>query len=348
MDKINKTYSSIDITKFFFAICIVILHTEVYKLLPGNLSLLFEKCVLRLAVPFYFCISGFLLSEKLHSSDTNDYKILIRNYLLRLLRPLIVFECINIVLESIKMHLQGYSVNKIIIDNIKHICFYPYGALWYLQASIVGVIIAYPFIIRRKINLALSLGSIGYIFALLSNNYYFLLYGSLKDMKKYIDSYLEMFISARNGLFVGFFMILLGVKTYDFYINMKIRKKILFFCFVFLYSFYIMEVKQLKELYYADDGGLYVMHILVVPVLILILVNFKLNTKKTIVLRNLSTGIYLLHRVVISIVYIINFNQRNLLSSPSIADFFVVLGVCLAICLLIYKMNCKLLCGLLK
>lgn len=350
MDKINKIYSSIDITKFFFAICIVVLHTEVYRLLSDNLSFFFEKCILRLAVPFFFCISGFLLGEKLHSSESKNYIIFIRNYIMRLLRPLIVFESINVVLESIKMHLQGYSVNKIIIDNIKHICFYPYGALWYLQASVVGVVIAYPFISKRKINLALLLGSMGYAFALLSNNYYFLSYGCFKDVKKYIDSYMEFFVSARNGLFIGFFMIILGIKTYDFYVNMKIQKNILFFSFIFLYLLYILEVKQLKGLYYADDGGLYVMHILVVPMLILNLMNYKLNTEKTIILRNLSTGIYLLHRIVISILCIITFNQENLFlfPYPSIANFFVVLGSCVIICLGVYKIDCKILCGLLK
>ena len=145
-------------------------------------------------------------------------------------------------------------------------------------------------------------------------------------------------------------MIILGIKTYDFYVNMKIQKNILFFSFIFLYLLYILEVKQLKGLYYADDGGLYVMHILVVPMLILNLMNYKLNTEKTIILRNLSTGIYLLHRIVISILCIITFNQENLFlfPYPSIANFFVVLGSCVIICLGVYKIDCKILCGLLK
>ena len=265
MEKTKEIYSSIDIAKFIFSVCIVILHTEVYKLLPYNLSYFIEKGVLRLAVPFFFCVSGFLIGEKIFLSSHIEYKVVVRKYIFRLLKYLVIFESINIVLEVIKMSMQGIVMHKILTDILKHICFYPYGALWYIQASIIGIMLAYPFISRGRVNWALLIGSFGYIFALLSNNYYFLLNHQLANLKIYIDNYLSMFITARNGIFVGFFLITLGIKTHELYIKKIFIKKLFPGIFVLFFLLYIFEIKQLSNLYFSDDGALYLTHILVIP-----------------------------------------------------------------------------------
>lgn len=345
-EKSKNLYSSIDIAKFIFSICIVFLHTGVYTLFPYNLPYFFEKCILRLAVPFFFCVSGFLLREKLYLSDEGQCKKYIRKYVLRLLKPLIFFEFLNIILESIKMHMQGIDIEEIIINNIKHMCFYPYGALWYMQASLVGVIIAYPFIIKRKVNVALLIGGAGYLFSLLANSYYFLTDVYLSCFKEYIDRYLEVFISARNGIFVGFFMITLGMKTYDLFVRIKFERKILFAFAIFSYLLYFFEITILKGMPYADDGALFFFHILFIPILILNLVYCKLKTRKTIILRNLSTGIYLLHRVIISVLIIVE--MRTGISFSIISSLIIVLGSCITICLVVYKTNWKFLKSLLK
>lgn len=346
--KTRELYSSIDIAKFFFSICIIVLHTGVYTLLPYNFPYLFEKCVLRLAVPFFFCASGFLFEEKLYFSNIEEYKVFVKKYIMRLLRPLIFFESINIILESIKMRIQGIETYEIIIDNIKHICFYPYGALWYIQACIVGIILAYPFIINRKINLALVIGFIGYLFALLSNNYYFLTDNVFDCLKDFIDSYLHIFISARNGIFVGFFMLLLGVKTYDLYIETRIsknKKGLLYFC-IFFYFVYIVEIISLFNLKYADDGALYFSHIAFIPLFLLNLVICRMKNEKTVILRNLSTGIYLLHRIIISFLFIITYMFG--VSFSVLTNFVVVFSGSMMICLIVYKTNNKFACSLLK
>ena len=57
----KRPVSSIDIAKFFFSICIVVLHSDVYRGLPGMFPSLVEKLILRLAVPFFFIVSGYFL-----------------------------------------------------------------------------------------------------------------------------------------------------------------------------------------------------------------------------------------------------------------------------------------------
>lgn len=55
-------YTTIDLARLFFCICIVFLHSGAYHLLPGEWF--FLHCILRLAVPFFFCSFWFFLGIK--------------------------------------------------------------------------------------------------------------------------------------------------------------------------------------------------------------------------------------------------------------------------------------------
>lgn len=56
--KSEKAIPSIDIAKFIFSICIVVLHSAAHTELPGILPYVVEKVVLRIPVPFFFVVSG--------------------------------------------------------------------------------------------------------------------------------------------------------------------------------------------------------------------------------------------------------------------------------------------------
>lgn len=353
----KELYPAVDIAKFFFSVCIVVLHTEVYRIFSHQFPYYLEKGVLRLAVPFFFCTSGFFICKKLYLSEEQAYKDIIKRYIIRLLLPLMFFEFINIILESIKMMMQGITPQGIVLDIVKHICFYPYGALWYIQASIVGIILAYPFIKRKKINLALMISGICYIFALLANNYYFLTERYI-FMKDCIDEYLNLFISARNGVFVGFFMLCLGIKTYEIYVRIRFKRYFLILSGLILYLMYLGEIVSLKDLCYIDDGALYLTHILFIPVLLLNLLyscgqrakgtclHIHLaaaarvfdcaELQNTVIFRNLSTGIYLVHRIIISLLIIIA-SLGIEVSRTKLSDFVIVLGSSIMLCLAAYR-----------
>jgi hypothetical protein len=42
----------------------------------------------------------------------------------------------------------------------RNIIFYPMGALWFVQACIVGALLLYPFLKRNKLSLAIACGFI--------------------------------------------------------------------------------------------------------------------------------------------------------------------------------------------
>lgn len=148
---------SIDIAKFFFCICIVCLHTNGLNILQSkDVEWFLQQSILRLAVPFFFISSGYFFGVKWNvASNDDERKIIVKDYCLRLLKPLVIFESINILIPLLQMALG--SADKIpayLLSEIPKILFYPEGALWYVQASIVGVIMIY---VMRNVNNVLKI-----------------------------------------------------------------------------------------------------------------------------------------------------------------------------------------------
>ena len=85
----------------------------------------------------------------------------------RLLFPYIIFSTINILLASIEMALNGEHIFKIVLKIIRSVIFYPYGALWYVWASMIAVFLLYWFIKKDKIRLAIISGVLLYGMGLL-------------------------------------------------------------------------------------------------------------------------------------------------------------------------------------
>lgn len=58
-EKKNDKYPIIDDAKMFFCICIICLHTDGLSFLPAAKEKIIVQSIFRLAVPFFFVVSGF-------------------------------------------------------------------------------------------------------------------------------------------------------------------------------------------------------------------------------------------------------------------------------------------------
>lgn len=177
------------------------------------------------------------------------------------------------------------------------------------------------------LNTAIVIGVVLYSFALLANNYYFVSEGI--GLKSLIDTYNHIFISPRNGVFLGFVYLALGIKAFQ--IQQYISKKATVVGFAIGSIFLLVEVYLLNGLSFEDDQSLYATHLIVVPALMLLLQNchVTLNYDFSILLRNLSTGVYFLHKPLIWIV------RHFATDVPSVYFSTVILAI--MICIVIYK-----------
>ena len=256
---------------------------------------------------------------------------IIRKYCIRLLKPLAIFEIINIILPAVWVLKDGPE--KLVsygIDALKSAVLYPPGALWYLQASIFGALLIGSlmcFFSERKV---MIIGGL-YAFALLCNNYFFV---TIKNpIGSMVNSYLKWFETARNGLFVGFPLLMVGIHmSYTDFSFVRRRKIQVLSMFMF-----IIEVLALKGRAFADDGSLYVSHLIIAPLLLYFAINVSVGIKQetSILLRNLSTGMYFLHRIVLYVtVCVMEIMQ---VSYPLWVLFPITLLISCMVCLIAYK-----------
>ena len=213
---------------------------------------------------------------------------------------LLFFESINFMLPLIFV-LHNKISERIIIyikSIIPQIIFYPPGALWYVQASIIGAVIIGILLSFLSKKMVLIIGVMTYVFALVCNNYYFIIDGTI--VKSFVDFYLSHCISARNGFFVGFPFLFVGVyMRYTSFGIFKHKYLQIITSIVFVTETVIVFI--MSNGVFADDGSLYFSQLLMAPLLLYWAMQKKsgLNDEKSLVIRNLSTGMYFVHRIVL-------------------------------------------------
>jgi len=293
-EELKYQYYVIDILKYIFCIGIVALHTGFLKCL-GQYSYWIEKGLIRIGVPFFFMASGFMLERKTLGEGIETKQIYL-GWSKRLFLLLGVFEVINIILYSVYYKLIGNGIIKIFLQNIRSIIFYPRGALWYLQACLVGVWVIYFFQKKGKQSWIIPVGILLYSFALICNSYNFLIYDS--TIGKMVDFLLFIISSARNGLFYGFLFIYLGMMAFRIRCwldNKRYGNYFFFALLVFTYFIFYLEIIFLYDKELRDDGSLFIFLPLFTILLLIFAAHFTSTSKRFVLLRNLSTGIYLIH-----------------------------------------------------
>lgn len=330
----KSTDTTVDLFKFIFCIEIIALHTHVLNLLPG--SYYFINIFVRLAVPYFFVASGYYLRKKYVNKNTKTYKEILFSFEKRLLYPYIFFMLIALRQCWTTYMLNGMTQKEIFKNLLKDALFYPRGALWFVLALMIAAIIIFPFMkMKNGVNVCLMIGCFFFLFALICNNYYFL----VKDtpLQTLVDYYMQHFVSARNGLFVGLIFVSLGMKCYDLHSFFARKKGKIIFLLVGFFFIYAAEVTVLRYLCYEriDDKSLYLSQLILIPALFLFSVLFPVNipAKTSILMRNLSTGMFYLHRPILWWI--------ALYFSNEIIDFIAVLIIAFTICIISYKFEFK-------
>ena len=154
---VKNSYTGVDFLKLLFAICIIALHTKALNIFPDIIDYMITRAIFRVAVPYFFVATGFFLGKKLLVTPKEKYFKVIWSYCLRLLKPLVVFETISLIYYGLNFLGSGKSIVSTLRILLRTIIFYPYGALWFVQACIVGVLLLYPFLRRNKLKLAITI-----------------------------------------------------------------------------------------------------------------------------------------------------------------------------------------------
>lgn len=338
METKNDQYDFVDITKFFFMLCVVGIHTNIYEL-SYSYGWYILTCLFRLAVPFFFVASGFFFMAKLEKSG-GGLEQTVKSYIKRILVPLLFYVALNISLDVFLKIINNYQFSvKWFIKTFQRILFDPPGAMWFLSACFYGIIFLVPFIKYNKINYALVIGIFLYIFALTSNTYHYLVKDKIL-LKRLIDLWQFFFRTTRNGLFVGFFELALGIKAYELH---KKNDKILiffiplFFLILFIESYYA----KLNRSNIKGDGSMFFIIPFLAQCIFLLSLNIKIKFKYSKLLRNLSSGMYFMHCFVLSIISIGLVHLPPAFADSPIIKFLLTTFISFLVCIIGYRINNK-------
>ena len=145
--------------------------------------------------------------------------------------------------------------------------------------------------------IAIILSIVLYIIALIGNSYYFLIENS--DIKKIWDILFKIILVFRNGIFVGFPLFTIGILVAYKEKDIKnISKYKLYVSLIIFVITQIVEAIFIRGKNYKDDHSLFLSTIFIATILLMICIiysNIRVKRINTVLLRNLSTGIYYIH-----------------------------------------------------
>lgn len=167
----------------------------------------FVQGIARLAVPFFFCCTGYFLAGK----GIENGKVVL-GFNKKILKLYAMLSLIYIPLELVKMTflgtfhkagLLGYFQSILVRGTFVH--------LWYFPAIIIATFSLHFLITRIPISMVIIIATCLYLIGLLGDGYYGILHYLPQWIYQSMAVYQDVFLTTRNGIFFGLPFVLMGV-----------------------------------------------------------------------------------------------------------------------------------------
>lgn len=343
--KNNINYDNLDILKYICSILIVVLHLRPFLNFSDELDLAFNNIITRICVPLFFVITGYFVAKK--EKENPHY---IENYIKKTIPLYLIWSLIYIpvIVATIVQYLptiNDYLANiniafplliLLLIILIPIVIFVAiiytgvYYHFWYFPAIIFSLIVLGKWKKKFPLKYLLIISFILLLFGA-TETYYGVLPVTIKEL---ISFYYNIFFTTRNFLFFGLFYVVLGYFMGE---KEKIYSK---YCFekliisVFLLIFEAILLHDTERL----NSNILLSCIPLVYYLFISTIYITNNTKSTFPFRNLSKYYYLIHPMIIFILF--SLNIINVDTKPYI-QIILTLAMTHLISLIIIKLKKK-------
>lgn len=212
----HKTYyPNISKVRFICMVLIVMIHTNPFIETWPLLNNILIKGLSRIAVPFYFASTGFLI----YRSNCLQNKPAFKKYIYGLIKYYLIWFLIYLPIGFIQ--LQTYADKTSSIE-LGHFLSYLINAfkilflfgssyhLWYLPALIISLLLVRYFVVKRKIKWLVILSSFLFLLGA-SETYYGLINGQVFNNS--LTWYFSHFITTRNALFFPMIFLIMGIRV---------------------------------------------------------------------------------------------------------------------------------------
>ncbi len=353
LDK-QTEYNAVDLAKFICAMLVITMHVAPFGETDNGILRLInygiENWLARIAVPFFFVTSGFLLYRK--SSLENFSLERTKLYVKKLIRLYIIWTLIycpfkiNSILTNEKGIVYGilaYCKDIVLVESYTH--------LWYFPALIFAVVVI-SYLLSKKISLKkiVAVALCFYLIGLLAQSWFGIikpLQFNAPELWQFLKIIKKIIVTTRDGLFEGLLFVGMGA-VFAFYGFELSRKKALI-GFAASYFFMFIEAVLLK---YFDFTRAYDMYLFLVPLTWFafeLVVNCRIPSNSEIfkTLRILSSLVFYIHLL---ISWLINkfFTVLGFDIEKNCLLFLLTASVSLAVSYAIYKLSNRKHFGLLK
>ena len=305
--------------KFVMAIVVVAIHTRPELSFSSLIVRNFFEAVYSIAVPFFFMASGFLLFRKISLPLTDEGKLRIKSYLKRMCKLYVLWTIVYFPLTVYGFYLDGISPLKTVVVFFRNFLLvgenYMSWPLWYLLALIVAVSIIY-ILLRLKVSKGWIV-IISIMMALIGVGLDYCKENSL--MTHITNLYFTAFLKTRNGFFVGFLYVALGMF-------LSKLERISVFNPILLFVFGVIGISMKFPLSNA---------LIVCPIFIFSVsfVGVKITQETSLKFRLLSSIIYFTHMIFMAgLVVAVGLNK-----SFSLFLNVLILSICMGIILLYFR-----------
>lgn len=338
MQEIEK-YDLIDVLKFIAAIMVVTIHVAPFSA-DSPLSIwndILNLYIARLAVPFFFCASGFFLYKKI---NLKEFKFsFVKKYIIKMLTLYLIWTAIYFPFSLLHIVTSNSGFLHGVALYIRNSIFWgSYTHLWYLNATIFAVILISLLLKFCSPKVIFGISVIFFILGLLSESWFGLIVSFKNEFPiiwlilKFVE---KIVVTSQDGLFQGFVFISLGLL----FANNKIKIDKNVSLIGFLCSFILLGI----EVYFVHAQGIArgcSMYFFVLPTIIFLFslsLNVQLDKhKECCLLRKLSIIIYFLHCFVLECVDLVSALFSINLRGTSIR-FILTITITMLLALLIVK-----------
>ena len=329
------TYDGLDICKLIASGLIVLLHAVETQ----NVYMLGAVYILtRFAVPFFFLSSGFLFYKGIQRNDQNIYY---KKYISKISIMFFVWGCViyaPFVIRGYFLKYNGQSNLKIIFLILRRLFIIGAGSWWYLLALIISISIIY-FCYKKNTEWFLIFAIVlGFITCFLYTNGRALGLNS----KLYILFYKvfnTIFSGNYNFIMTGIPFCGIGWLISKYGIKIKLSTS----CLLFLCATFIRFLEYTIPAF-LDQQPVSFMYIFQSIFFFFLSISIKGRIAKAVILRNMSTVIYLVHWIILyevfnPICFTFGLNPYKLHILPIKVLFTLI--ICIGIYYLVKRLNNK-------
>ncbi|GAB6108332.1 serine racemase VanT catalytic subunit [Fusibacter bizertensis] len=305
--KTAKQYGGIDTFKLIAALLVVSIHTSPLWSFSQSGDFLLTRVAARIAVPFFLMVSGFFILPQYLFEKKHDVRMLM-HFLKKATLLYAVAIIIYLPLNLYAGHFKGLNLWDIFRMVLFDGTFYH---LWYLPASILGVLIVYLLgrFFSFKVILGITLGLYG--IGLMGDSYFYMI-SNVPIFSSIFNAMFHVFSYTRNGLFYA--PIFLTMGAWFGHADRALKINISTECFAITMILMALEGLALHHLRWQRHDSMYLLLLPCMYFLFQLVLSWDHKARPT--LRIASTWIYLIHPLIIVVV-------RGIAKITATSDFLV-------------------------